>query len=148
MGSTESAYTARICPIQGRAMTKSLKRGGNSKKRYDRTAHPRALGLALLMPWGSCRLDVETRGSPPLAPPPRVCGEDYLTLPYLTLPQLPAVGAGQEVNVHVTAIYARLFTRRPQGTVGFLVACCEQTAKKTAPGFGGFRLLEPEIPEG
>ena len=27
-------------------------------------------------------LDVETRGSPPLAPPPRVCGEVYLTLPY------------------------------------------------------------------
>ena len=46
-------------------------------------------GLALSMPWGSCRLDVETRGRPPLAPPPRVCGgEVYLihTLPYLTLP--------------------------------------------------------------
>jgi len=26
-------------------------------------------------------LDVETRGLPPLAPPPRVCGEVYLTLP-------------------------------------------------------------------
>ena len=41
-----------------------------------------ALGLALVMPWGSCRLDVETRGSPPLAPPP-VCVEKF-TLPYLT----------------------------------------------------------------
>ena len=32
------------------------------------------------MPWGSCRLDVETRGSPP---PPRVCREVYRTLPHL-----------------------------------------------------------------
>ena len=28
-------------------------------------------------------IDVEMRGLPPLAPPPRVCGEVYLTLPYL-----------------------------------------------------------------
>ena len=41
------------------------------------TAHPRALGLALVMPWGFCRLDVETRGSPPLVTPPCVCGEVY-----------------------------------------------------------------------
>ena len=33
---------------------------------------------------GLLSLDVETRGLPPLAPPPRVCGEVYLTLPYLT----------------------------------------------------------------
>ena len=26
-------------------------------------------------------IDVEMRGLPPLAPPPRVCGEVYLTLP-------------------------------------------------------------------
>ena len=46
------------------------------------TAHPRAPGLALSMPRGSCRLDVESRGaSLALAPPPRVCGEVYLTLP-------------------------------------------------------------------
>ena len=31
---------------------------------------------------GLLSLDVETRGSPPPAPPPRVCGEVYLTLPY------------------------------------------------------------------
>ena len=37
-----------------------------------------------------CRLDVETRGSPPLAPPPRVCGEDYLTLPYLRILDAPS----------------------------------------------------------
>merc|ERR1711967_228542 len=29
---------------------------------------------------------VEMRGSPPLAPPLCVCGDVYLTLPYLTLP--------------------------------------------------------------
>ena len=36
------------------------------------------------MPWGSCRLDVETRGaSLALAPPPPyVCGEVYHTAPY------------------------------------------------------------------
>ena len=34
---------------------------------------------------GLLSLDVETRGLPPLAPPPRVCGEVYLTLPYLAL---------------------------------------------------------------
>jgi len=32
---------------------------------------------------GLLSLDVETRGLPPLAPPPRVCGEVYLALPYL-----------------------------------------------------------------
>ena len=37
------------------------------------------------MPWGSCPCPgVEMRGSPPLAPPLCVCGEIYLTLPYLT----------------------------------------------------------------
>ena len=36
---------------------------------------------------GLLSLDVEMRGLPPLAPPPRVCGEVYLTLPYLTPPQ-------------------------------------------------------------
>ena len=36
------------------------------------------------MPWGSCPCPgVEMRGSPPLAPPLCVCGEIYLTLPYL-----------------------------------------------------------------
>ena len=37
---------------------------------------------------GLLSLDVETRGLPPPAPPPRVCGEVYLTLPYLK----PAAG--------------------------------------------------------
>ena len=41
------------------------------------------------MPCQLLSLDVESRGtSPALAPPPRVCGEVYLTLPYLTLPQV------------------------------------------------------------
>ena len=36
------------------------------------------------MPWGSCPCPgVEMRGSPPLAPPLCVCGEIYLTFPYL-----------------------------------------------------------------
>ena len=44
---------------------------------------PRSLHRPLSMPWGSCRLDVETRGtSLALAPPLPlcVCGEVYLTL--------------------------------------------------------------------
>ena len=48
------------------------------------SAHPRAPGTARLVPCGSCRLDVETRGtSLALARPPRVCVETYLTF---TLP--------------------------------------------------------------
>ena len=47
------------------------------------TTDPRALGLALLTPWGSCRLDVDARGRLALAPPPCVCGEVYLPLPTL-----------------------------------------------------------------
>ena len=43
----------------------------------------KAPGLALLMPRGSCLLDVESRGLPPLAPPLCVCGEIYRTFPYL-----------------------------------------------------------------
>ena len=36
------------------------------------------------MPWGSCPCPgVEMRGSPPLAPPLCVCGDVYLTVPYL-----------------------------------------------------------------
>ena len=38
-------------------------------------------------------LDVETRGLPPLAPPPRVCGEVYLT--YLTSTPEAAKAAGE-----------------------------------------------------
>ena len=53
------------------------------------TAHPRAPGLALPIPRGSCRPDVEWRGtSLALAPPPRVCGEACLALPHLPLPHL------------------------------------------------------------
>ena len=36
------------------------------------------------MPWGSCRLDVETRGSPPPLPHHLVCVEKF-TFPYLAL---------------------------------------------------------------
>jgi len=43
-----------------------------------RTQHARALGLTLLLPWGSSLLDVETRGSPPLA--------HHLELPFPSLP--------------------------------------------------------------
>ena len=45
---------------------------------------PTRTGPCTLNAVGLLSLDVETRGLPPLAPPPRVCGEVYLTLPYLT----------------------------------------------------------------
>ena len=41
----------------------------------------------------------ETRGSPPLAPPPRVCGEVYLTLPYLSTRETRVERAGRERRV-------------------------------------------------
>ena len=44
---------------------------------------PTRTGPCTLNAVGLLSLDVETRGLPPLAPPPRVCGEVYLTLPYL-----------------------------------------------------------------
>ena len=44
---------------------------------------PTRTGPCTLSAVGLLSLDVETRGLPPLAPPPRVCGEVYLTLPYL-----------------------------------------------------------------
>ena len=49
---------------------------------------PTRTGPCTLNAVGLLSSDVETRGLPPLAPPPRVCGEVYLTLPYLTLPLL------------------------------------------------------------
>jgi len=42
-----------------------------------------ALAPCTLNAVGLLSSDVETRGLPPLAPPPRVCGEVCLTLPYL-----------------------------------------------------------------
>ena len=45
-------------------------------------AHPRhRAGACTLNAVGLLSLDVEMRGSPPLAPPPCVCGDVYLTLP-------------------------------------------------------------------
>merc|ERR1712086_1181016 len=49
---------------------------------------PTRTGPCTLNAVGLLSSDVETRGLPPLAPPPRVCGEVYLTLPYL-LPSPP-----------------------------------------------------------
>ena len=43
---------------------------------------PTRTGPCTLNAVGLLSSDVETRGLPPLAPPPRVCGEVYLTLPY------------------------------------------------------------------
>ena len=57
--------------------------------REGQAAHPRAPGQCLHF---ECRgaparvPGVEMRGSPPLAPPLCVCGEIYLTLPYLAYP--------------------------------------------------------------
>ena len=41
------------------------------------------------MPWGSCRQTWRREGRLALAPPPRVCGEVYLTLSYLRFALAP-----------------------------------------------------------
>ena len=51
---------------------------------HTHTPRPRAPGLALLMPWGSCRLDVESRGLPGPCPT-TLCGV-WSSLAYLPLP--------------------------------------------------------------
>ena len=47
---------------------------------------------------GLLSLDVETRVSPPLVPPPRVCGEVYLTLPYLLLVNIKVSWSSRLLN--------------------------------------------------
>ena len=70
------------------------------------------------MPWGSCPCPgVEMRGSPPLAPPLCVCGEIYLTLPYLTAAhaaRLPIVMAHENDPSLDGCAFARQFETTPQ----------------------------------
>ena len=55
-----------------------------------------ALGLALVMPWGSCRLDVETRGSPGPCPTTSCV---WRSLPYPTYPVRRCFWPGMQVMV-------------------------------------------------
>ena len=85
--------TDRGCNEQNRVREHSISKAVHRDCAPAVCAHthrsPTRTGPCTFNAVGLLSLDVETRGSPPLAPPPRVCGEKF-TLPYLTLRRGPA----------------------------------------------------------